>query len=119
MEIGKSMVIPTQMQTERTNDQQPVERKRNLSQDAPGLSVGKDEEISGDTIKRMVDGLNSFLKPTFTSIRYEYHEKLDRYYVTVVDKDTEETIKEVPPKKLLDVYASMAELAGLIVDKKI
>ena len=30
MEIGKSMVIPTQMQTERTNDQQPVERKRNL-----------------------------------------------------------------------------------------
>ena len=67
----------------------------------------------------VVDGLNKFLQPTNTSIQFKYHEKLHEYYVQVVDSETDKTIKEIPPKKLLDVYASMLEYVGLLVDKKI
>lgn len=76
-------------------------------------------ELSKDQAKSMVDGLNSFLEPTNTGVRYEYHEKLEKYYVTLVNRETDEVIREIPPKKLLDVYASMAELMGFIVDEKI
>ncbi|WP_079710780.1 flagellar protein FlaG [Paraliobacillus ryukyuensis] len=70
-------------------------------------------------VEGMVEALNEFLEPTHTSIKFELHDKLDKYYVTVVDSDTDELIKEIPPKKLLDVYAAMAEFMGFIVDEKI
>ena len=67
----------------------------------------------------MVEGLNQFLQPTHTSIHFEYHEKLNEYYVKVMDDQTDETIREIPSKKLLDFYATMTEFVGIMVDKKI
>ncbi|WP_163539830.1 flagellar protein FlaG [Gracilibacillus sp. YIM 98692] len=76
-------------------------------------------DISKEEAAGMVDGLNQFLKETNTNIRYEFHDKLDKYYVTIIDSESEEVIKEIPPKKLLDVYASMAELMGFITHEQI
>ncbi|WP_186580819.1 flagellar protein FlaG [Aquibacillus kalidii] len=70
-------------------------------------------------IEKMIAGLNDFLKPTETALHFEFHEKLDEYYVTIINPQTKEVIKEIPPKKLLDAYASMAEFLGFIVDEKI
>ncbi|ENH98417.1 flagellar protein FlaG [Gracilibacillus halophilus YIM-C55.5] len=82
------------------------------------VQLSKDS-LGRDQAQELVDGLNSFLEPTFTNIQYEYHEKLDDYYVQVINQETDEVIKEIPPKKLLDVYAAMAEMMGFIVDEKI
>lgn len=70
-------------------------------------------------IEKVIETMNQFLEPTHTNMKFELHEELDRYFVTVVDSDTQEVIKEIPPKKLLDGYAKMAEFMGLLVDKKI
>ncbi|PKR77990.1 flagellar biosynthesis protein FlaG [Halalkalibacillus sediminis] len=77
------------------------------------------EEISKDRAMELVDGLNEFMEPMNTSIKFEFHDKLDRYYVSVIDSNTDEVIKEIPPKKMLDVYAAMAEFMGFIVDERI
>ncbi len=120
MEVGKMITGSPLMQTEQTIEQSTSARERsnNHEQEKVKLLDGQ-EELSKDQATSMVDGLNSFLEPSNTSIRYELHDKLDRYYVTVVDQETDEVVKEIPPKKLLDVYASMAELMGFIVDEKI
>ncbi|CQR46405.1 flagellar protein FlaG [Paraliobacillus sp. PM-2] len=68
--------------------------------------------------KQLVEQLNELLDPSFTDVKFEFHDKLERYYVTVVDQNTKEVIKEIPPKKMLDLYASIAESIGLIVDEK-
>jgi flagellar protein FlaG len=39
--------------------------------------------------------------------------------VKVLNKDTGELIREVPPEKTLDLVASMMEIAGILVDEKI
>ncbi|WP_342744356.1 flagellar protein FlaG [Oceanobacillus rekensis] len=44
---------------------------------------------------------------------------MGKYYVTVIDSNTREVIKEIPPKKMLDMYAEMADFMGMLVDKKI
>jgi flagellar protein FlaG len=38
--------------------------------------------------------------------------------IKVVDNETNEVIREFPPKKILDMIANMMELAGLIVDER-
>lgn len=70
-------------------------------------------------IQGMVEGLNEFLEPVHTSVKFELHDKLDRYYVKVIDSATKELIREIPPEKMLDMYASMAEFMGLMIDEKI
>ncbi|MGM8215207.1 flagellar protein FlaG [Bacillaceae bacterium W0354] len=79
----------------------------------------KAEKLSKDEAKELVDGLNRFLDPVDSAIKFVFHDKLHEYYITIIDRQTEEVIREIPPKKLLDVYASMAEFMGLIVDEKI
>ncbi|NMA90703.1 MAG: flagellar protein FlaG [Amphibacillus sp.] len=70
-------------------------------------------------IEVMIEGLNDFLEPINRSIRFELHDKLNRYYVKVIDTKTEEIVREIPPKQMLDMYAAMAEFMGLIIDEKI
>ncbi|SER81385.1 flagellar protein FlaG [Gracilibacillus ureilyticus] len=123
MEIGKMITGSPILQNTDTKEQSisaAVDRSNNhVNESKKPENKNIPEELSKENAKSMVDGLNSFLEPTNTNIRYEYHEKLERYYVTVVNSDTDEVVKEIPPKKLLDVYAGMAELMGFIVDEKI
>ncbi|AXN38755.1 flagellar protein FlaG [Peribacillus butanolivorans] len=76
-------------------------------------------EPSKERVQDVVDSLNTFLNPTHTAVHFEYHEKLNEYYVKVVDDVTNETIREIPPKKLLDFYAAMTEFIGIMVDEKV
>ncbi|RRN74883.1 flagellar protein FlaG [Peribacillus simplex] len=82
-------------------------------------SVESNNEPAKEKVKEVVESLNTFLDPTHTAIRFEYHEELNEYYVKVVDDVTDETIREIPPKKLLDFYAAMTEFVGIMVDEKI
>ena len=77
------------------------------------------KEVNKETMEEVVKGMNDFLLPVNTSIKFVLHDKLNDYYVTVVDDATNEVLKEIPSKKLLDTYASMMEFVGLLVDKKI
>ncbi|UFT98542.1 flagellar protein FlaG [Radiobacillus kanasensis] len=76
-------------------------------------------EIDEEQLKAVIKGMNDFLEPTRTALKFEYHEKLKEYYVTIVNPESNEVIKEIPAKKLLDAYASMAELMGFIVDETV
>lgn len=82
------------------------------------VTVHLNEKQKGD-VQEVVEGLNKFLKPSLSSLKFEFHEGLNEYYITIIDEETKEVIKEIPPKKLLDLYQAMAEYVGLMVDKKI
>jgi flagellar protein FlaG len=72
-----------------------------------------------EKIEKAVKGMNDFLSVSNTHLKFQYHEKLKEYYVTIVDGKTDEVVKEIPSKKLLDMFAAMNEYIGLMVDKKI
>lgn len=78
-----------------------------------------EEIINTDEVETVISKLNEFIEPVRTNLKFELHEKLKEYYVTVVNPVTDEVIKEIPPKKLLDMYAAMAEFMGFLVDEKI
>jgi flagellar protein FlaG len=77
------------------------------------------EKPSKEEMERVIDGINEVLQPANTHIKFELHEKLNEYYVTVVDNNTNEVVREIPSKKWLDIYTAMTDFVGLIVDKKI
>ncbi|MDR9793284.1 flagellar protein FlaG [Aeribacillus pallidus] len=98
-------------------DMQGKEEK--LSMPENQQPVQEEEKKAKVTLEEAIEDLNNFLKPIKTSIQFVLHEELEEYFVQVVNVETNEVLREIPPKKMLDIYAAMAELMGLIVDRKI
>lgn len=76
-------------------------------------------ELPAEKVQKITDSLNKLLEATSTKLRYKYHEKLDKYYVTLVNSQTDEVVREIPNKKLMDIYAAMLDFVGVFVDEKI
>lgn len=85
----------------------------------PQMNVNDKYVIDKQKIETAVENLNDFIEPVITNLKFVLHEDLHEYYVTIVNPVTDEVIREIPPKKLLDMYAAMAEYIGLLVDEKI
>ncbi len=46
------------------------------------------------------------------------HEATNRVTIKIIDKDSREVIKELPPEKTLDMIAKVWEMAGILVDER-
>ena len=79
----------------------------------------RQHELSKGKLTEAVEAVNEFLKLEKRSAQFVLHEGLDKYYVRLVDAETEEVVKEIPPERLLDAFYEMQKLAGMIVDEKI
>lgn len=83
------------------------------------VTASADEAADRANVRKAVDRLNEMAAPLHTDLKFKFHEELKEYYVEVVDPVTEEVIKEIPPKKMLDMYAAMTELLGILEDRKV
>lgn len=92
------------------------------STDATTIMQPRSADYSEETKKKVQDAvnkMNEMLDVNQSASKFMYHEGLERYYVTVVNRDTDEVVKEIPPKKLLDAFYEMQKMLGNIVDEKI
>lgn len=65
-----------------------------------------------------VNKLNEFMEYSQRNSKFVFHKDLECYYVEIVDSRTQDVIKEIPPKKLLDAYFEMQKLIGKMFDKQ-
>jgi len=73
---------------------------------------------SDEEIKSAIKEANKRAVFGHASAEFSYHEATKRISVKIVDQDTNEVIREIPPEKTLDMISKMWELAGLVVDEK-
>lgn len=73
-------------------------------------------KASNEKIKTAIDKINKQL-PNSEAI-FGVHEETNRVTIKIVNKETKEVIKEIPPEKTLDMIAKAWELAGLLVDER-
>ena len=74
------------------------------------------QQATNEQIKKAVEQLNKRMSQS--EAIFGIHEATNRVTIKIVDKDTKEVIKELPPEKTLDMIAKAWELAGLLVDEK-
>lgn len=76
----------------------------------------KDGQADKKQIESAVSHVNSKIRKT--GCQFSYHEETKRVSIKVIDKETEEVIKEIPPEETLEMVEKMWELAGILVDEK-
>lgn len=65
-----------------------------------------------------VNKMNEFMEYSHKDSKFVFHDGLEKYYVEIVDSKTDEVVKEIPPKELLDAYYEMQKLIGKMFDTK-
>ncbi len=75
-------------------------------------------EITQEELKETVEKANQFLLGLKTQFDFKIHEGTGRTVVRLVDKQTHEVVKEIPPEKMLDILESVWDSAGILVDRK-
>ncbi len=110
--IDSSSVAKTGADTVTVDAIKPVMGNESMVKSENG-NQPSDEEVKSaikEANKRAVFG--------HASAQFSYHEATKRISVKIVDNDTKEIIREIPPEKTLDMISKMWELAGLVVDEK-
>lgn len=111
----------------------PSDNKPNISQDTtrdnnpkmpekpePVSSKAENEEFveqENARIKKAIQEMNKKMTNNSEAV-FGIHEDTNRITIKIVDKETKEVIKELPPEKTLDMIAKAWELAGMMIDEK-
>lgn len=77
---------------------------------------GKDQQTNIEQIRKAVEKLNKNLSNS--EAVFGIHEDTNRVTIKIVDKNTKEVLKELPPEKTLDMIAKVWELAGILIDER-
>lgn len=77
-----------------------------------------DDRQLEDILAKRVKEANQKLTLSTNELHYSYHKATRTVAVKVVNSNTQEVVREIPPQKALDAIAKIWELAGILVDEK-
>lgn len=122
MQIQQAQQVQ-QVQTEASEEKTVVEATQEAIQVQKPLSQITSSDlnemrVSEKFLIQAIERANRAVLGRNTTFRFSIHEATKRISVTVLDKDTNEVIREIPPEKVLDVVAQMWDMAGLFVDER-
>ncbi len=120
-------VVQTERSTGNTSASVTVQEVQKMDpmltvvQDSQQKDTGKQmdqnkEQPSNEQIKKAVEQLNRNM--VNSEAVFGIHEGTNRVTIKIVNRDTKEVIKELPPEKTLDMIAKVWEMAGILVDEK-
>lgn len=115
--ISKSSGAESSHSTEPTSQvkpSSPIQETKGI-----GEKQGAHVSIAEEQLIRTIEQAVKSLQGPQTTLEISIHEKTHDIMVKVLNKDTGELIREVPPEKTLDLVAKMMEIAGILVDEKI
>lgn len=87
------------------------------------ITMAQDQTVTEDKVSisfvdKAINKANETMHYQGRSMRFEIHEKTNDIMVKIIDTETKEIIREIPSEKILDMFANMLEMAGLLVDER-
>lgn len=82
----------------------------------PAQNGTQNAQQQNEQIRKAVEQINKRMGNS--EAVFGIHDATNRVTIKIVDKETKEVIKELPPEKTLDMIAKAWELAGILVDEK-
>jgi len=77
------------------------------------------EQELEDEVRESVKDVNEIVDKVKEGISFQIHEDTEKMMVKVVDLNTDEVIKELPPEEMLDLQARIHEMVGILIDETV
>jgi flagellar protein FlaG len=111
--VEKVKVVPTNVQVKST-EVKPVQVNYTDLVHKPQQELSVDEKNWIELIEKA----NKAIIGANKTFEYSIHEKTKQIMVKVINSETKELIREIPPEKILDMVARMWELSGIMIDER-
>ena len=116
--LGKDPIQAGRLPNGPDSAHRPADAKSTTSTRVPGSAQGEAEggpplALLRDVAEELQDELQALGKH---SLRITYAEDVNRFVVSVVDSETQEVIRQLPPEALLEAQRQLDELRGLLFD---
>lgn len=92
-----------------------IESKDTFENKNSGTPNQAESTANQERLHKAVEELNK--KMGNSEAIFGIHEETNRVTIKIVDKESREVIKELPPEKTLDMIARVWEMAGIMVDE--
>lgn len=102
----------------------PVEASKETSQssmkrpDEEASNSGMDF-VSRKDVQNVVEDVQQYLLQHSIRLSFEIHDKTGDLVVRVLDKDTGEIIRQIPPQEMLKLREKLEELTGVLLNGKV
>ncbi|WP_418791018.1 flagellar protein FlaG [Phosphitispora sp. TUW77] len=97
-------------------------RNRQVSKEKeadPKVLLQKDREADEQVVlQEAMEKLNEMTRIFDRTFHFEIHEETKRWIVQVVNTETGDVVKEIPPEKFLDMVARIDQFVGLLIDER-
>ncbi|MBM7557280.1 flagellar protein FlaG [Halanaerobacter jeridensis] len=103
-------------QSEKTVAQEQLQKEKDKVEKR---NEEKAEELSQKEFKKVTEKLNETVQTFHEDLQFQIHEETDIMMAKLVNTKKHETIKEMPPKDMLDMLGQIKKMVGLIIDEKI
>lgn len=101
-------VLDNNLQEKKPNEQ--VLNQQELQQ--------RKHDLNKDELEKAVEQTNRIIFKDDNRFEFKVHERTGRIMVKLINKKTDEVVKEIPPEKILDLVASIWDLVGILVDER-
>ena len=79
-----------------------------------------EEGLTPKATGELTEELNEYMDDLQTTLGFSIHEKLNHQVVVEIkNRETDETIKQIPAEELLDIKEKMLEFRGMLLDHSI
>jgi len=114
VELQKHIVLDPGMQAQQTQQKESIQRVEKVQ-----ISSYKDQtKLSQEELKELSKALNHFLSLFNLETKLVYNKEVEQVVVQVIDKRTNEVIKQIPPEELLEVAKKIHDFVGLLLEKR-
>ncbi len=93
--------------------------------EAGGVKNATESQVSSDAESRpeqrladVVNDVNEFIKPINNSLQFSIDDESGTTVVKVIDRETEEVIKQIPSEEMLALAKAIGQLKGLLVKQQ-
>ena len=122
IKIGQSQALTNMnsqnIELQKATSQQLQNSQNNKQDGAINQLNNKKQNISPKEIEDAVKDMNKKLDMLNSQLKIEIDKDTGIQVVKIVDKDTKEVIRQIPPEALLKVAKYLNEIAGLLFDTK-
>ena len=86
-------------------------------QEAVEANAQKKEEPNEEDMQQMMKELNELMSRINCNLEFSYHKEVNVMSVKMIDKVTQEVIKELPPEEMIDNMIQAKDWIGAFLDK--
>jgi flagellar protein FlaG len=95
-------------------------KKQNAASESAPLfpeDTEQERELRESDVEEVAKFLNDSAKLFDVSLKFRLEEDINRIVVSVVNKETEEVVRQIPPQEIIDLANRLSEMVGVLFNE--